>query len=441
MAKRRNNIPQQPVIASIDSLSHEGRGIASIEGEKVFIDGALPGEKVRFKYTRKKAKHAEGYVVDILNESEKRVQAKCDYFSLCGGCSVQHLSVQDQIHHKQSILVEQLKHIGGVGVNEIMQPLIGPEWSYRRKARLGVKYVFKKSSLLVGFRERRSSFIAEMDRCEVLHESIGLKITVLKALIMELKSYDKIPQIEVAVADNTVALIFRHLIELPASDIEKLSVFQQNSKISVFLQSGGPETVVPLNDKTQDDLYYNLENHGLRIHFKPHDFTQINFEINNRMVDRVISLLEPDPSNNILDLFCGLGNFTLPIARKAGFVTAVEVVSDLIERAKQNAEWNAVNNVKYVSSDLMADKLPEVLLDQVYDKVLLDPPRTGAQEIINQLDFKKVTKLVYVSCNPATLARDAGALVKEKGLKLVKAGVMDMFPHTSHVESIALFEH
>jgi 23S rRNA (uracil1939-C5)-methyltransferase len=441
MAKRRNRLPQDPVEATIDSLSHEGRGIATVDGKKIFIDGGLPGEKVLFKYTRKKSKHAEGYVLEVLNDSDKRIQPKCNYFLQCGGCSLQHLSVLDQILHKQNVLVEQLQHIGGVKAQEIIQPLMGPEWSYRRKARLGAKYVLKKNSLLVGFREKRSSFVVEMDRCEVLHETIGTNILALKALIMDLDIYDKIPQIEVAVAENITALIFRHLIELSDTDVEKLDKFQKELNISVFLQSGGPDTVTPLNNETATDLCYHLENYDLQINFKPNDFTQVNFEINKKMIDRVVSLLEPDSKDNILDLFCGLGNFSLPLARLADFVTAAEAVPDLIDRAKQNAELNSIGNVNFISGDLMQDKIPGILLDSVYDKILIDPPRTGALEIINQLNLSKVKKLVYVSCNPATLARDAGVLVKEKGMKLIKAGVMDMFPHTSHVESIALFEH
>jgi 23S rRNA (uracil1939-C5)-methyltransferase len=334
-----------------------------------------------------------------------------------------------------------LEHVGRVNPEEILAPLTGPAWQYRHKARLGVKYVLKKESLLVGFREKRSSFIVEMEHCEILHSSVGRRINALKNLIMSLDAFDKIPQIEVAVADNKTALVFRHLVDLNEDDINRLVEFQSDTDISIYLQSGGPTTVKSLNNSSNDELYYELDEYGIKIRFEPNDFTQINFDINKKMINRVIEKLEPDADDHILDLFCGLGNFSLPLAKKVGHVTAVEGDQSLVDRGNNNAKMNAIENINFVKCDLMADVLPTEISQKNYNKVLFDPPRTGCKEIIEKLDFSNISRLVYVSCNPSTLARDAGVLVHEKGLNLIAAGVMDMFPHTSHVESLAIFEH
>ena len=441
MSRRRNKLPTEPVEAVIEALSHEGRGVTSIEGKKVFVDGALPGEKVLFKYTRKRSRHAEGYAVEVLEPSDKRIEPKCTYYGLCGGCSFQHLSAADQIEHKQTVLLEQIRHAGGVEPQEVLEPLTGPEWGYRRKARLGVKYVLKKEKLLVGFREKRSSFVAEMNSCEVLHPQVGKRIDALKSLILGLQAYNKIPQIEVAIAQDSTALIFRHLEELSQDDRDSLLVFQNETGLSIFLQSGGPDTVVPLDTSTNNMMHYRLDKYDIDIQFRPDDFTQVNFDINEKMIDRVIEMLDLQSDERVLDLFCGLGNFSLPLANRTGYVLAVEGSNDLILRARENAISNGIENIEFHVLDLMQDDITAPYLKTDCQKILLDPPRTGAQEIIRQLDFKNVEKVVYVSCNPATLARDTGILVKEKGLKLKQAGVMDMFPHTSHVESIALFVH
>jgi len=429
----------EPVRATIDDISPEGRGVAHVGGKVVFIDGALPGETVTFRYTRRRAKFAEGYAIDILQPSPRRAQPPCPHYAVCGGCSLQHMSSEDQVEHKQRVLLEQLHHIGNVQPDAMLPPLRSPELGYRRKARLGLKYVFKKAKLLIGFREKRSNYIAELDSCAVLHPAIGRRLTELRDFIRGLESYDQIPQLEVAIGDNVTALIFRHLIELSAADRQRLCDFQERSGIALYLQSGGPETVVPLNDQTATDLSYHLEPYAIDIHFRPDDFTQVNFDINMAMVARVIGLLTPSPGDSVLDLFCGLGNFSLPIARQGAAVTGIEVSERLVQRARENAARNGIGTADFLAFDLMQADLAIPAFNKTCNKILIDPPRNGAREIIEHLSFTDVDKLVYVSCNPATLARDAGILVRDKGLRLQQAGIMDMFPQTSHVESIALF--
>ncbi len=318
--------------------------------------------------------------------------------------------------------------------------MTGPLWGYRHKARLGVKHVIKKEKVLVGFREKYSSYVAEIDSCEVLHPSVGKILDSLAALIANLTVHNKIAQIEVAVSDHKTALIFRNLAELSSEDVKKLYMFGNDHQLSLYLQPGGPDTVVPLSGEKQDDLFYKLDEGNITIHFAPTDFTQVNIEINQKMVKRVMNFLDIKPEDKILDLFCGLGNFTLPIARRAKSVTGVEGADELVKKAQQNAIFNNISNATFFTSDLSQTDLQENINMEGYDKVLLDPPRSGAQAVIEQLNMENIKKLVYVSCNPATLARDAGILVKEKGFKLQSAGVMDMFPHTTHVESIAIFE-
>jgi len=439
VSRRSRKLPQDPVAASIESLSHEGRGIAHVNGKTVFIDRALPGEEVMFRYDRIKASFDEGHAVEIIQSSDSRTEPQCRHFGMCGGCSLQHMQAGDQIRMKEKVLLEQLQHIGKVVPEQILEPLTGPVWGYRRKARLGVKYVIKKGKVLIGFREKRGRYLADLESCEVLHPHIGKRLTELQALIGNLDIYDQIPQLEVAIGRSSTALVFRHMQALGQGDEEKLAQFQAASGCSIYLQPAGPDSVVPLNGSTDTALDYRLEKYDLDIHFKPLDFTQVNFDINESMLDRVMDLLEPQSSDTILDLFCGLGNFTLPLATRAGRVTGVEGSRDLVERARQNAQANGIQNAELYAFDLMQEDLKANFLDKKYNKILLDPPRTGAKEILTHLDLKAVEKIVYVSCNPATLARDAGILVNEKGFRLIQGGVMDMFPHTSHVESIACF--
>lgn len=438
--RRRKKLPADPVEATITSLSAEGRGITQIEGKTVFIDGALKDETVMFKYSSKRSKFDEGYVEEVITPSPLRVQGKCEHYGVCGGCSLQHMSHDAQLQHKQDVLIEQFQHIGNVQSESILSPLIGPEWGYRHKARLGVKNVPKKGKVLVGFREKRSAFVADLNQCEVLHEKVGYKLQVLQDMIEQLSVKDKLPQIEVAIGDEDIALVFRHLEPLNTDDEVVLKQFSEANDMQVYLQSGGPDTVIPL-DESPKQLSYALPKHNIVMNFKPTDFTQINVDINRSMIDRVMEFMQFDGTENVLDLFCGLGNFTLPIARYVKQVTGVEVLDDLVQRAGENAAFNQLDNAKFIKADLFEVDEHCEFIKQKYDKILLDPARTGAKEVISALDFSQTEIVVYVSCNPATLARDAGILVNEKGLKLKQAGIMDMFPHTSHVESIAVFTH
>ncbi len=440
MSRRRNKPPPDPLPACIESLSHEGRGIARIDGKTVFIEGALPGEQVRFLYTRKRGQFDEGRTVEVVEPSESRVEPRCRHYGMCGGCSLMHLDGEEQILHKQSVLLEQLQHLGGVEPEQVLPPLSASRWGYRRKARLGVKYVAGKEKVLVGFREKHSSFIADIDSCEVLHPILGEAIGQLKELVHELSVYRQIPQLEVAVSDTVAAVVIRHLAPLTGDDRRILADFEAQRPVRFYLQPGGLDSVHSLSGEDGQNLHYRLDRHDITMEFSPIDFTQVNFELNALLVDRVIELLELNEADQVLDLFCGLGNFTLPIARYVKQATGLEGSEDLVLRAQKNAQKNGLANAGFGVCNLAEPDAGPHISGYAYNKVLLDPPRSGAQEIIEQLVPERVEKLVYVSCNPATLARDAGILSKQGGLSLKAAGVMDMFPHTSHVESIALFE-
>ena len=440
MSRRSRKLPQDPVRARIDSMSHEGRGVAKVGGKTVFIDGALPGEEVLFRFLKKHASFDEGMAVEILVPSAKRIAPGCPHFQICGGCRLQHLSAEEQIRFKEGVLLEQLKHIGGVSPETVIPALRGPEWGYRRKARLGVKYVEAKGRVVIGFREKQGRFLADLDSCPVLHPAVGDRLLELQALITGLSIRKHIPQIEVAVGEQATVLVFRHMQPFLETDLQLLGAFQTRTGMMICLQPGGPETVTPL--APGQDLFqeYSLPGHEVSFRFHPLDFTQVNFSINEAMVDRVIGMLQPEGDEQVLDLFCGLGNFSLPLARCAGRVTGVEGDRALVQRATENAGRNGLSNVDFQVCDLLQEDLAAGFLGTAWDKVLLDPPRLGAREVLARLTLQHTKRLVYVSCNPATLARDAGILVREKGFRLVQAGVMDMFPHTAHVESIACFE-
>lgn len=436
--RKRKPLPTTPVRVTIDNLNHEGRGVGRVDGKTVFVAGALPGEEVEFTYSAVHRNFDEGVAVNILTASPERIAPRCLHFNVCGGCAMQHLAPDAQIAYKQKVLLDDFKHLGKVQPKEVMPPLRGPHWGYRRKARLGVKYVAKKEKVLVGFRERSSPYLAELTRCEVLHPSVGERIEALGAMIASLSVYDKIAQIEVAVDDTQTALALRNLAELSDEDKAKVKAFAIEHNIHIYLQPGGPDSLTPLWPE-HIQLRYVLDNYDVSFGFKPGDFTQVNTDINRQMIDRAIEMLELTPEDRVLDLFCGLGNFTLPLARRCREVVGVEGEAKLVERARANAAENQLDNVQFHAADLAADLEHSPWWKQGFDKVLLDPPRSGAQETLAHIAKMKVGRIVYVSCNPSTLARDAGILVNEYGYKLVQAGVMDMFPHTAHVESIALF--
>ncbi len=422
---------------NIESLSHEGRGIARFEDKVIFVSGALPGELVIANRTFSRAKFEEADVRQILKPTDNRITPKCDVFGICGGCSFQHLSSEDQIQVKGDWLKDAFASQAKVEPKAWLEPLQVQSWGYRRKARLGIRYVAKKNKVLVGFREKKSSFITNMSRCEVLHPSIGEHLEVLADCIEKLSIKSNITQFEVAIAENNTVLTLRHLEPLSAKDEQILADCAQELNITFYTQSGGLDSVKPLDQPVV--LTYSHSNHDIVMEFLSTDFVQVNFKLNQQMVDLALELLELNESDEVIDLFCGLGNFTLPIARYAKHVLGIEGDLGLIERAKYNAQNNNITNVDFYKADLFKEVADfEWFRGKTYNKALIDPARSGAVEIVELLPKLGVKRLVYVSCNPATLARDTLKLI-EFGFSLETAGVMDMFPQTAHVESIALF--
>ena len=440
MARKRKQLPETPEPASIESLSHDGRGIARRDGKTTFIDNALPGEEVMFKFTYMRSKFDEGKAVEIVQASPDRVEPPCQHSTLCGGCSLQHMNPDVQLARKEAVLREQLQHFGGLEPKEWLAPLTGPVTGYRSKARMGVKYVEAKGETLVGFREKRNSFIAQLRTCEVLIPDVGHRLSELRTLMHSLESRSRIPQIELAAGDDDVALIIRHLDPLPEADQQALVGFCQNLGWHCYLQPGNESTVHRVwPEDGEQRLYYSHPSAGVELAFHPTDFTQVNAEINRKMVPLALDLLDISPDHTVLDLFCGLGNFTIPAAKRAGKVVGVEVSQAMVERGYENARRNGLENLEFHAWDLSQDVSGQAWARQAYDRILIDPPRTGALEMVKLMPRLGASRIVYVSCNPATLARDAGELMA-LGYRLKAAGVMDMFPHTTHVESIAVFE-
>lgn len=431
--------PQPEADVEITNLSHDGRGVARIGEKIVFVIGALPGERARVRVVRGHRHFDEAEVVQLLSRSPDRIEPRCPHFGTCGGCALQHLPSDKQIASKQQVLAENFIRIGKVEPLQWLPPLSDQPWGYRRKGRLSVKWVDKKEKALVGFRENDPRFIADLRECHTLLPEVGMHLADISDLIGSLDAKREIAQIEIAAGDETVALVFRHLVPLTEDDRARLVAFGQRHDLAILLQAKGPDTVVPLWPETTA-LSFRLPEHDLDIAFKPLDFVQVNAGMNRRMLASAIDLLDPQANDCVLDLFCGLGNFTLPIARRAGSVVGVEGERALVQRAEENALRNGLSNVEYVAADLFADQRDSDWARRDYNKLLLDPPRSGAAQVLEYLPRKSVRRVVYVSCHPASLARDAGTLVSQHGFQLVKAGVMDMFPHTAHVESIALFE-
>jgi 23S rRNA (uracil1939-C5)-methyltransferase len=436
--RRRARPPEGEFEAVVDAMAHDGRGIARVDGKATFLHGALPGERVSFRYLQRRRSHDEGQVVAVHEAAADRVEPRCAQYGICGGCGLQHMDAAAQIVAKQAVLIDNLRQLGGVVPDEILPPVTNESpWGYRRKARLGVKHVPRKGRVLVGFRERGSSFVADVERCHVLHPQVGGLLQGLSALVESLSIRSRLPQIEMAMDDAQCVLILRILEPLAAEDERRLLAFQAEHQVVFYLQPGGPETVTPLSEAV--DLSYRLPDYGLTLGFLPGDFTQVNSDINRKMIRHALDLLQPGPDDRILDLFCGVGNFTLPIARHAAQVVGVEGDAGLVERARGNARRNGITNAEFFTADLYGELQAEPWMTMHFDKALLDPPRSGAVQVLPLLARLGVRRIVYVSCYPGTLARDAGELGR-LGYRLRKAGVMDMFPHTAHVESIALFE-
>ncbi|HEV2702554.1 MAG TPA: 23S rRNA (uracil(1939)-C(5))-methyltransferase RlmD [Steroidobacteraceae bacterium] len=436
---RRTRIAAAPEEGSVAALTHDGEGILR-EGKTAFVGGALPGERISFRRLRRHRGHDEGQLLEVLEPSPDRVTPRCAHFGVCGGCALQHLAAERQIEVKEQQLRDALERVAKVSAQQWLPPLRGPQWSYRRRARLGARYVPKKGKVVVGFRERLAPYIAALDRCDVLSAPVGALIAPLSAMLTGLAARESIPQIEVAVADNATALVFRVLRALPEADIAALHDFGRQHSLRIYLQSGGLDTVAPLDTAVAiEPLRYALPEFGVAYEFAPTDFVQINAAINAAMVSQVLAHLELDSSSRVLDLYCGLGNFTLPLARRAGAVLGIEGDAALVARARHNALMNGLGNAQFVAADL-TQSLPSnaPYLAGGFSHVVLDPPRAGALDVMPTIAHLAPRKVAYISCHPGSLARDIAVLVHEFGFVLRAAGVLDMFPHTAHVESLAV---
>jgi len=430
----------EPETAVIESATHDGRGIAAVSGKKVFVAGALPGETVAFMRRKSRRNFDEAELLEVIEASADRIDAKCEAFGRCGGCSLQHVSDDYQRNIKSQTLQDNLERIGKVEPETWLPPMLGPIWGYRRRARLAVKDVPAKGRVLVGFRERHAPFITDMHRCEVLVEPMGGLIDALSDLVAKLSIRARLPQIEVAIAENSTALVFRVLDEPDAADKEHLIAFGAENNCRIYLQPGGLDSLQLIEPASIDEaLFYTLPEFDIRIDFEPVDFVQVNSDINQRMVHFAVEQLSPGPNDRVLDLFCGIGNFSLPLARRSETVLGIEGEKTLVARAAENAQKNGLDNVDFRVADLSKIDGTEPWVKAGWDRVLLDPARSGAAEVVSRMKLLNPERIVYVSCHPGTLARDAATLVHEQGYHLESAGIIDMFPHTAHVESIAVF--
>jgi 23S rRNA (uracil1939-C5)-methyltransferase len=440
--------PSRAVPAAIETgvvadLTHEAEGVirdTEAGGKVVFVAGALPGERVRFRRRSFHKSHDEADLVEVLEASPSRVVPRCAHFGVCGGCALQHLDPAAQLAAKQKELGQNLARIGDLEPAQWLPPLLGPHWNYRRRARLSSRFVAKKDRSLVGFREKQGKYVADVQRCEVLAEPVGALVGTLADLLTGMERRTSIPQIEVALSDGERVLVFRVLDPLPEPDLEKLRAFEKAHGLRILLQPGGLDTIAPLTPGPVD-LHYRLDDFDVRLDFGPSDFVQVNAAINQAMVARAIELLEIGPDDRVLDLYCGLGNFTLPMARRAARVVGVEGEAGLIARARANASLNGISNAEFVVADL--SRPPDLDIPWMrggFDKVLLDPPRVGAAEVLSAVAHLAPRRVVYISCHTGSLARDLGVLTHQLGFRLRAAGVLDMFPHTTHVESIAVLD-
>jgi 23S rRNA (uracil1939-C5)-methyltransferase len=426
-------------IARIESLDREGRGVAHVEGKTVFVDGAVTGEEVEYSPYRRKPSFELAQLLRVGRASPSRVAPRCTFFGTCGGCSMQHVDEATQVAAKQRVLEDALWHVGRVRPETMLRPLRGLPWGYRHRARLSARWVEKKGGSLVGFRERKSTYVTDMTSCEVLPPAVSRLIRPLRELVDSLALRERIPQIEVAVGEALTVLVLRVLEAVGEDDAARLRRFAEEHAVQLWLQSAGPDSAQPFWPPDAPGLHYSLPQYGVRIAFAPTDFTQVNHAVNRLLVSRALALLDPRPGERIIDFFCGLGNFTLPIARSGAQVLGVEGSPGLLARAQVNAQANGLAEAcRFAMANLFeaseCERLPAC------DKALLDPPREGAIELAKSFESKRPSRIVYVACDPGTLARDAGVLVNALGYRLAAAGVVNMFPHTSHVESIALFE-
>lgn len=432
-------------VFTVESLDLSGQGVAHSDGKVVFITGALPGEQVRARVLKRRKNHDRAQLEAVLQPSSLRVTPACPYFGVCGGCSLQHLDARAQVAIKQRVLEDNLHHLGNVQAEQILPPMAGPDWGYRYRARLSVRLVHKKGGILVGFRERQSRYVADMTSCLVLPPHVSALLPALRQLIGALSCPDRIPQLELAVGEATTALVLRHLEALDAHDHEQLLAFGQKHGISWWLQPKGPDSVHPLVPGDEARLYYRLPQYGLTMFYRPTDFTQVNHQINRNLVARALTLLDVQAHHRVADFFCGLGNFSLPLATRCQEVVGIEGAETLVQRADALAAHHALDDrARFLAQNLFEVDAGWLNTLGGFDRMLIDPPREGAVELVKALSspdlHQRPDRIVMVSCNPATLARDAGILVNVGGYRLRSAGVINMFPHTSHIESIAVFD-
>ena len=439
MSRRRRKLPAEPVVVEITDLAHDGRGVGRHEEKAVFVHGALPGERVSARLIDRNRRFDEALCEEVLERSTDRVEPECPWFDHCGGCALQHLDHGAQLQWKHKRLVDNMTRIGEVTPEEWWDPMSAEPWFYRRRSRLSARLVKGKGRVLVGFREPQGRFVADVGNCRVLHSDFSNRLLSLSQLLGAMSVADAVPQIETASGDRASAIVIRHLRPLTADDESLLRHWSSDHKIAVYLQPKGPDTVYRLCPDDHE-LDYGLDEFDLTLAFHPQHFIQVNAAINRALVSKVVALLDPGRDDRVLDLFCGLGNFTLPLATRAGGVTGVEGAPELIAAGRDNAERNGLVNIDWEVADLSEDVSSRPWYRQGFDQVLIDPPRSGAFEILPMIAGSGARRVVYVSCNPATLARDAGELVRRHGFRMVGAGIADMFPHTAHVESIALFE-
>lgn len=424
---------------TIESLDREGRGVAHVEGKALFVEGALPGEYVSCSIYRDKRSFSLAQAQSVHKASPSRVEPACRYYGVCGGCSMQHMDMGAQVAAKQRVLEDCLWHISRLRAEVMLSPIYGPGWRYRRRARLSVRHVEKKGGVLIGFHERHSSFVADMLSCEVLPETLSARIPELRRLIDELSIRERIPQIEFAGGESLIALVLRVLDPPSAKDKARLRDFAAECGFQLWLQPGGPDSARPLWPLDPAPLDYSLPEFDVRIRFAPTDFIQVNFAVNRMLVRRALRLLEPGPGDQVADFFCGLGNFSLPIARCGASVHGVDADMQLVKRAAENARLNGLQRLcRFKTGNLFEARACAGY--ERFDKLIIDPPREGAIELVKSLQGPAPARIVYVSCDPATLARDAAVLVHKQGFRLAAACVANMFPHTSHIESLALFE-
>ncbi len=427
-------------LVDIDSVDHEGRGVGRVHGKVVFVEGGITGERVTFRVFQTKLRHEFAAATHIHRESVQRVDPKCPYFGRCGGCSMQHIEPRAQVAIKQRILEEDLKRLGGVTPECILPPIHGPYWAYRHRARLSVRFVKKKNEVLIGFNDRRSHHVVDMRSCAILPAPVSQALSPLRVLLAEFDSRAVIAQVELSVADNATVFLLRNLEPLSEAECEALRRFGEERGIDIYLQPKGPKSIYPLGNPAHE-LSYALPEFGVSVRFGPMDFTQINYGVNRVLVRRAVSMLNPQPGECIADLYCGLGNFSLPLARRGARVVGVEGNAGMVEKGQQNAVLNSLSErVSYRVANLTEMTVEAWRTLGHIDKLLIDPPRQGAQAVVATLPESQISRIVYISCNPATLARDAGTLVREKGYRLSAVGIVNMFPHTAHVESMALFE-